>query len=57
MFDLTSEQFGNVRLNYDGCPEQFREAHFKKEEKRQRSELLKSRLFAVIEERARGGLR
>ena len=46
VFDLTSEQFGAVKLNYDDCPEQFREVHFKKEEKRQRYELLKSRLFA-----------
>ena len=45
VFDLTSEQFGDKKLNYDGCPEQFREIHFAKEEKRQRYEYLKSRLF------------
>lgn len=51
VFDLTSEQFGNVRLQYTGCPEQLRETHFAKEEKLQRYELLKSRLFAVIDKR------
>lgn len=50
VFDLTSEQFGEVKLNYENCPEQFREMHFKKEEKRQRYELLKARFFARIEE-------
>lgn len=45
VFDLTSEQFGDVVLNYDGCPEQLREDHFAKDEKRQRYEYLKSRLF------------
>ena len=45
VFDLTSEQFGNVKLNYSGCPEQFREVHFAKEEKRKRYEYLKARLF------------
>ncbi len=49
-FDLTSEQFGNVRLNYQDCPEQFREVHFAIEEKRQRYEYLKEKLFARIEE-------
>ena len=51
VFDLTSEQFGDVRLNYENCPEQLREVHFAKEEKRQRYELLKARLFAVLKER------
>ena len=45
VFDLTSEQFGGVRLNYTNCPEQFRDVHFAKEEKRQRYELLKARLI------------
>ena len=44
VFDLTSEQFGNERLNYSGCPEQFREVHFAKEEKRKRYEQLKALL-------------
>ena len=50
-FDLTSEQFGDKKLNYEGCPEQFREVHFAKEEKRQRYEYLKARLFTAIEEK------
>ena len=43
-FDLTSEQFGDEKLCYENNPEQFREVHFAKEEKRLRYELLKSRL-------------
>ena len=43
-FDLTSEQFGNEVLDYEGNPEQFREVHFGKEEKKQRYEYLKSEL-------------
>ena len=45
VFDLTSEQFGDTVLNYENCPEQFREVHFTKEEKRQRYEYLKQRLM------------
>ena len=45
VFDLTSEQFGNTVLNYENCPEQFREVHFAKEEKRQRYEYLRQRLM------------
>lgn len=41
VFDLTSEQFGDEVLNYENNPEQFREVHFAKEEKRQRYEYLK----------------
>lgn len=48
VFDLTSEQFGDTVLNYDGCPEQFREVHFAKEEKRLRYEELKRRLEATL---------
>ncbi len=44
VFDLTSEQFGDEKLNYDGCPEQSREVHFAKTEKRERYEYLKSLL-------------
>ena len=40
-FDLTSEQFGDEILVYEGNPEQFREVHFAKEEKRLRYEYLK----------------
>ena len=52
VFDLTSEQFGDKKLNYTDCPEQFRETHFAKEEKRQRYELLKARLFARLPDHA-----
>ena len=45
VFDLTSEQFGDTVLNYENCPEQFREVHFTKEEKRQRYEYLRQRLM------------
>lgn len=45
-FDLTSEQFGEEakELVYEGNPEQFREVHFAKEEKRLRYEYLKRAL-------------
>ncbi|HIX64427.1 MAG TPA: hypothetical protein H9852_08385 [Candidatus Mediterraneibacter colneyensis] len=46
-FDLTSEQFGDEVLIYDGNPEQFREVHFAKEEKRLRYEYLKRELEKV----------
>ena len=46
-FDLTSEQFGDEVLDYEDNPEQFREVHFAKEEKRLRYELLKKRLKEV----------
>ena len=42
VFDLTSEQFGGQVLSYQDNPEQFREVHFAKEEKRLRYELLKT---------------
>ncbi len=48
VFDLTSEQFGDKRLDYADCPEQLREKHFAKEEKRQRYEVLKERLAAAV---------
>ena len=43
-FDLTSGQFGDEVLAYEGDPEQFREIHFAKEEKRLRYEYLKREL-------------
>ena len=43
-FDLTSEQFGDEVLDYQDNPEQFRETHFAKEEKRLRYEYLKNAL-------------
>ena len=45
VFDLTSEQFGDRKLNYENCPEQCRETHFAKAEKRERYELLRERLL------------
>ena len=47
VFDLTSEQFGDRKLNYDNCSEQKREVHFAKAEKLQRYEMLKARLLEV----------
>ena len=44
VFDLTSEQFGDEVLDYSDNPEQSREVHFAKEEKRLRYEYLKARL-------------
>ena len=44
VFDLTSEQFGDTKLNYDNCPQQERSVHFAKEEKRLRYETLKEKL-------------
>ena len=46
VFDLTSEQFGAQKLSYNNCPEQFRDVHFSKEEKRLRYEHLKELLEA-----------
>lgn len=46
-FDLTSEQFGDEKLDYTDNTEQFREVHFAKEEKKQRYELLKKRLLEL----------
>ena len=51
VFDLTSEQFGGRVLSYENNPEQFRETHFAKEEKRLRYELLRKRFkqeYAVL---------
>ena len=44
VFDLTSEQFGDEKLDYADRPVQSREAHFAKAEKRARYELLLDRL-------------
>ena len=48
-FDLTSEQFGDEAklLVYENNPEQFREIHFAKEEKRLRYELLRKKLSEI----------
>ncbi|MBR1524882.1 MAG: hypothetical protein IJ641_10570 [Lachnospiraceae bacterium] len=48
VFDLTSEQFGDKVLNYTDNPEQSREKHFAKDDKKERYELLKSRLKRTI---------
>ena len=48
VFDLTSEQFGSRIPDYANCTEQFREIHFRKEEKKQRYEKLKSMLLERI---------
>lgn len=47
-FDLTSEQFADQALDYADNPEQSRETHFSKDEKRLRYELLKARLDAKL---------
>lgn len=44
VFDLTSEQFGDETLSYEDNPEQFRQVHFEKEEKKLRYEYLKAEL-------------
>ena len=48
VFDLTSEQFGETVLDYSDRPEQSREVHFAKEEKRLRYEELKNRLKTAL---------
>ena len=48
VFDLTSEQFGDEKLCYSDDPEQFREVHFAKEEKKQRYEYLKEKLGQML---------
>lgn len=48
IFDLTSEQFGDEKLVYENNPEQFREVHFAKEEKRLRYEFLKKALSEYL---------
>lgn len=49
VFDLTSEQFGEEKLCYEDNPEQFREVHFAKDEKRRRYEALCEKLKAYCE--------
>ena len=53
VFDLTSEQFRETRLDYSRCPEQFREVHFSKAEKKARYELLKERLRRAEQDQER----
>ncbi|SEQ00549.1 hypothetical protein SAMN02910369_01027 [Lachnospiraceae bacterium NE2001] len=49
VFDLTSEQFGDEVLDYEDNPEQTREIHFEKEEKRLRYEYLKKSLVKYLD--------
>ena len=50
VFDLTSEQFGDEKLDYTDCPEQFREVHFAKEKKKLRYEDLRKKLREWLQE-------
>ena len=45
VFDLTSEQFGDEKLNYTGNPIQSRDVHFAKQEKYERYLFLKKELY------------
>ena len=54
IFDLTSEQFHNQKLDYDNVVLQTRENHFKKEEKQQRYLYLKNKLLEKLETISRG---
>lgn len=57
VFDLTSEQFGDEVLNYSDCPEQSRETHFAKEEKRLRYEYLRAQLIQRIKYETKSSVR
>lgn len=48
VFDLTSEQFGDQKLDYNNCPEQERSVHFAKAEKQERYEALKGALHDAL---------
>lgn len=48
IFDLTSEQFGNTKLDYEHVKLQSREEHFASEEKYQRYLLLKNNLLKCL---------
>ena len=50
IFDLTSEQCGDEKLRFEDNPEQFREVHWKKEEKHLRYNYLKAELLKKVEE-------
>lgn len=53
IFDLTSEQFGEEAKNlvYEKNPEQYREVHFCKEEKKQRYEYLRGKFMELCGKR------
>ena len=48
IFDLTSEQFGDEKLDYSDNPVQTREVHFAKKEKYERYLYLKAELLKMI---------
>ncbi|MDO4938928.1 MAG: hypothetical protein Q4E54_03105 [Lachnospiraceae bacterium] len=48
VFDLTSEQFGDEKLEYTFNYEQFREEHLSNEDKKSRYELLKQKFEEVL---------
>ncbi len=48
VFDLTSEQFGERKLNYEHNPAQSREVHFAKQEKYERYLKLKEMLETLL---------
>ncbi len=52
VFDLTSEQFGEEKLDYTDNPEQFRETHFAKTEKLERYQYLKKELEKLLVSKA-----
>jgi len=49
VFDLTSEQFGDEKLDYSNAAEQLREEHFSKTEKLERYEYLRAQLKKYTE--------
>jgi len=49
VFDLTSEQFGDEKLDYSDNPVQTREVHFAKAEKKERYEYLRDSLKKYLE--------
>ena len=51
VFDLTSEQFGDEVLDYSNNPEQYRDVHFSKDEKRTRYLYLKSKLLEMLKDK------
>lgn len=52
VFDLTSEQFGDEKLDYSEQIEQFRKVHFAKTEKMERYEYLKKKLSEYLQNNA-----
>ena len=47
-FDITSEQFGDQKLDYEHASEQLRAVHFAKAEKHERYRLLRERLLRQL---------